>query len=125
MKFLITENKLEQIVFKYLNNQDFIKIERENKIYFLNHEGDEFEQIRYDKGDGYCFIDYNLNREISSFFSLEKFETKILIGRWVEDSLQMRASEIRRKNRRRPGVVDDNLHFKVSDISLTLRITIE
>ena len=90
MKFLITENKLEQIVFKYLDNQDFIKIERENKIYFLNHEGDEFEQIRYDKGDGYCFIDYNLNREISSFFSLEKFETKILIGRWVENTLQMK-----------------------------------
>ena len=95
MKFLITENKLERIVYKFLDNKNFIKIERENKVYFLNHEGDEFGQIRYNKDDGYCYINYDLNREISSFFSLEKFETNILIGRWVENTLQMKVSDTR------------------------------
>ena len=92
MKFLITENKLEQIVFKYLDNQDFVKIERGDSVYFLNHEGDEIAQIRYDKYDGTCYINYNLIREISSFFSLENFKSRILIGQWVENTLQMKVS---------------------------------
>ena len=92
MKFLITENKLEQIVFKYLDNQDFIKIERIDNVYFLNHERDGFAQIRYDKDDGTCYINYDLNKEISSFFSLENFKARILIGQWVENTLQMKVS---------------------------------
>ena len=92
MKFLITENKLEQIVFKYLDNQDFVKIERGDSVYFLNHEGDELPQIRYNKYDGTCYINDDLNREISSFFSLENFKAKKLIGQWVENTLQMKVS---------------------------------
>ena len=93
MKFLITENKLEQIVFKYLDNQDFVKIERGDSVYFLNHEGDKSAQIRYDKDDGTCYIDYDLNQEISSFFSLKKLKAKKLIGQWVENTLQMKVSD--------------------------------
>ena len=88
MKFLITENKLEQIVFKYLDNQDFIKIERIDNVYFLNHERDGFAQIRYDKEGGHCFIYYGLIEEISSFFSLELSDSELLIADWVENTLQ-------------------------------------
>jgi hypothetical protein len=91
MKYIITESQLDRAVFIYLNNQDFIQIERGNKKYFVNSEGDEYAQIRYDK-DGWCYINYGLINEISSFFSLEETDTKEVVGRWVENTLHMRVT---------------------------------
>ena len=92
MKYLITEAKLNQVIFKYLDNQDFIKIEKKDRIYFLNSEGDEYAQIRYNKSDGQCYIYWKLVGEISSFFSMEESYSKQVIGKWVEDTLQMRVN---------------------------------
>ena len=35
MKYKITDSQLESVIFLYLDNQDFIKIERENSISLL------------------------------------------------------------------------------------------
>ena len=94
MKYLITESKLNQVIFRYLDIKNFIQIEKNNKIYFVNSEGDKYAQIRYDKSDGWCYIYYELINEISSFFSLEKTDSKEVIGRWVENTLQMRVTNI-------------------------------
>ena len=92
MKYLITESKLNQVIFRYLNNQDFIQINNRFDIFFLNSEGDEYAQIRYDKKDGVCFISYKLVNEISSFFSLERYDSEKVIGKWVENTLQMKVT---------------------------------
>jgi hypothetical protein len=89
MKYLITESQFDKVIFKYLDNQDFIRIDKGNKIFFVNSEGDESAQIRYDKKDGWCFIRYKLVDEISSFFSMEESDSEKVIGRWVENTLQM------------------------------------
>ena len=89
MKYKITDSKLDSVIFLYLDNQDFIRIERDDKIYFANSEGDEYAQIRYDKYDGWCGIYDRLINEISSFFSLEESYSEQVIGRWVENILQM------------------------------------
>ena len=92
MKYLITENQFDNVVFKYLENQDFIQINKDNRIYFVNSEGDEYAQIRYDKEDGWCFIEYDLITEISSLFSLQRYDSQEVIGRWVENTLQMKVT---------------------------------
>ena len=92
MKYLIKESQLDKVIFKYLDNQDFIKIEKGSNIYFVNSDGDENAQIRYAKSDGWCYIYYRLIKEISSFFSLDKTEAEQVIGKWVENTLQMRVS---------------------------------
>ena len=56
MKYLITESQFNNIIFQYLDNQDFIKIEKKYGIYFVNSEGDEYSQIRYYKDNGLCGI---------------------------------------------------------------------
>jgi hypothetical protein len=89
MKYKITDSKLDSVIFLYLDNQDFIRIERDDKIYFANSEGDEYAQIRYDKYDGWCGIYDRLINEISSFFSLEEYDSEKVIGRWVENTLNM------------------------------------
>jgi len=80
----------ERVIFSYLDSQDFIKIDKGNKIYFVNSEDDEYAEIRFDKLDGLCFVSVNLTREISSFFSLKSSDSKEVIGRWVENTLQMK-----------------------------------
>lgn len=96
MKFIITESKMEQVVFNYLDNQDFIKVENKDSVYFLNSTDDKSTKIRYDKNDGWCNVNYNLVKEISSFFSLDNPDSKNLIGKWVEYTLQMRVTNTRR-----------------------------
>jgi hypothetical protein len=95
MKYLITESKLEKVIFRYLDNQDFIQVEDKDTIYFVNSEGDKYCQIRYDRNDGWCYIRHGLIYEISSFFSLDIYDSKEVIGRWVENTLQMRVTYTR------------------------------
>ena len=93
MKYLITESQLDKVIFKYLDNQDFIQIETDDNIYFTNSEGDEHAQVRYDKRNGVCYIYWKLIQEISHFFSIEYSDSELVIGRWAENSLQMKVSE--------------------------------
>ena len=87
------DKDLERVIFSYLDSQDFIQIDMGNdKIFFVSSEGDEYAQIRFDKDDGWCFIDYDLIKEISSFFSLERFDSEQVIGTWVENTLQMKVT---------------------------------
>ena len=92
MKYLITESQFDKVIFKYLDNQDFIQIDKDDKIYFVNSEGDEYAQIRYNKKNGWCYIYYTLVKEISKFFSLQDFDSEEVIGRWVENTLQMKVT---------------------------------
>ena len=92
MKYLIKESQINNVVFWYLDNQDFIQINKGNKIYFVNSEGDEYAQIRYGKSDGWCFININLINEISSFFSLQRSDSEKIIGKWVENTLEMKVT---------------------------------
>ena len=92
MKFLITESKLESLIFKYLDNQDFIKIEKKDNIYFVNSVEDKYVQIKFRKKSNSCYIYNNLIEEISSFFSLDNPDSKNLISKWVENTLQMKVS---------------------------------
>jgi hypothetical protein len=89
MKYLITESKLDRVIFKYLDNQDFIQIEKGDGVYFVNSEGDEYAQIKYFKKDSKCVIYTGLIGEVSSFFSMQGYDARETIGRWVEETLKV------------------------------------
>jgi hypothetical protein len=92
MKYLITESQLDRAVFRYLDNQDFIVTGNDTSLFFVNSENEKYAQIRYDEDDDWCYIDYDLIGEISSFFSLRRSDSKEAIGRWVENTLQMKVT---------------------------------
>jgi len=89
MKYLITQSQFDKVIFKYLDNQDFVVVGNNISLFFVNSEEDEYAQIRYDK-DGWCYIYKNLVEEISTFFSIQEFNSQLVIGRWVENTLQMK-----------------------------------
>ena len=94
MKYLITESQAKiAATFLKLDMKNFIQIKKNNKIYFVNSEGDEYAQIRYDENSEVCFINLDLIKEISSWFSLQRSDSKEVIGRWVENTLQMKVTD--------------------------------
>ena len=98
MKYLITESQAKMAAtFLKLDMKNFIQIKKNNKIYFVNSEGDKYAQIMYDKDKGWCYIDYDLIDEISSFFSLQIPDSKQVISRWVENTIQMRVTNTQSK----------------------------
>ena len=98
MKYLITESQIDKVIFKYLDNQDFIikRMSGDNITYFVNSENDEFSGglIQHYSSGGECVISYELIKEIAKFFSMDFDGSKYVIARWVENTLGKRVKEI-------------------------------
>jgi hypothetical protein len=97
MKYLITESQFDKIIFKYLDNQDFItkRMAGDNITYFVNSENDKYSDslIQYYRS-GECVMSFELIDEIKEFFSMEFNSSKYVIARWVENTLDRRVKEI-------------------------------
>ena len=94
MKYLITESQLDKAIFRYLDNQDFVVIKMENRLYYVNSENDEYAQIRYHPKDRWCTIHYDLVEEIGNFFSLDTYQSIGVINRWIEDKLGIKSINV-------------------------------
>ena len=81
MKYLITESQLDKIIFRYLDNQNFVKIKKDKEICFLYSPDDLWAVMKYIRGK--LIINENLTREIQSFFSIDEDDAEILIRDWV------------------------------------------
>lgn len=89
MKFIITEQQINNIIFQYLDDKNFKIVENNNFIYFIENIEDGYYPILYNKKSKNCYTSYTLIDEISTFFSLSNGNTLKVIGRWVENTLQM------------------------------------
>ncbi len=94
MKYLITESKFDSIVFKYLDNQDFVVIKMGNRLYYVNSEDDEYAQVRYHPKDRWCTIHYDLVDEVSKFFSLDYGDSINVINKWIENKLGIKSINV-------------------------------
>ncbi len=94
MRYIISQEQLDKITFRYLDTKRFVQVEKRTKIFFIKSKKSTHIQIRYDKNYEACYIDVDLIGEISSFFSLDEYDTKRTISRWVENTLQMKVRRI-------------------------------
>ena len=94
MKYLITESQFDKVIFKYLDNQDFIVIKMKNRLYYVNSEDDEYAQVRYHPKDRWCTINYDLLDEVSKFFSLNYEDSINVINKWIEDKLGVKSMNV-------------------------------
>jgi len=102
MKYLINESQIDKVIFKYLDNQDFIirksvktSFGVSNIIHFLNSEGDlRADSIINFYRDCDCWINAELIDEIATFFSMDFDDSKYVIARWVEHTLDERVQEV-------------------------------
>jgi hypothetical protein len=98
MKLIITESQkdkiIEKVIFKHLDKQNYNQIEIEDDIYFVKNVGDKYADIRFDKSDGWCYINYDLTSFFSRMMGIEHSDIQDVIGRWVEHTLQMEVKDI-------------------------------
>ena len=104
MKYLITESKLEKVIFKYLDNQDFVIYDNKkrfnNYIYFLNSESDRQSQISvyvnnaFGEVRNWVFVNRDLTDILSTFFSIGKSDCLDIIKEWVNNTLGISNSTI-------------------------------
>ena len=92
MKYLIKESQLNKVVFMYLDSQDFNVLEKGASIYFIHSDNNEFAQIKYGgkhANNELCFIFIGLIEEVSSLFSLDRYQSTRIIGQWVKKKLNL------------------------------------
>ena len=95
MKFEISNNKLEQVIFRYLDNKNFdVKngASIPENYYFLDFD---FISITFIHSNGTCLISYELFKEIQTFFSLDGSKMiKDIVKKYVEDKLNVEVSRV-------------------------------
>jgi len=85
MKYLITESQFDNIIFQYLDNQDFIQVNKGREICFINSSDDLWAVMKYMRNK--LIISDNLTNEISSFFSIDQDDSEIVIRDWVSNKI--------------------------------------
>jgi len=95
MKFLITENKLNNLIFIYLDNKDFFIRETPTNYYFLeDSKNNMFASINVRKKDNICFIYPGLVEEISVFFSISSEMSTDIILNYAESKLNNESTSL-------------------------------
>ena len=95
MKYIIPENKLDKIVFKYLD-LNLKGLEKRKPEYY---EGVIFAYPNNDYGilgwenDGTLSIYHGIIDGISSGFGLNEFDSKLVIGSWFSDRYKLEVIE--------------------------------
>ena len=91
MKYKIPQDRLDKIIFKFLDNNLKGLEKRKPKYYdgIIFTYPDEHYGILGWKNNGTLYIFYELIDEISNWFSLEENDSEELIGRWVSDRFQL------------------------------------
>jgi hypothetical protein len=91
MKYIITENKLNNVIFKYLDTKlDRIE-EKKGKFYdiIFVFPGKEYGVMGWEKSE-VLYVSDKLSDEISDYFGLEKDDSLRVIGKWVEDRYNLK-----------------------------------
>jgi hypothetical protein len=94
MKLIITESQknkiVKKLIFKHLDKQNYNQIDINDRLYFVKNVGDEYADIRFDKRDDWCYINYELISFYSRMMDVEESDIKEVIKRWVEHTLQIK-----------------------------------
>jgi hypothetical protein len=94
MKFEISGCKLEQVIFKYLDSQNFTIKETPTNYYFFGEPPHHYAKINVRKSDEKCFIYPNLIEHLSSFFSIsDKMSTDIIL-KYAESKLNNESTSL-------------------------------
>jgi hypothetical protein len=96
MKYIITENKLDKVVFKYLDTITKRLVRREPAYHhgFVLSYPDEKYGILSWKNNLKLYISSYFFDEISSNFGLDESDTKSIIGKWFSDRYQVEIKKI-------------------------------
>jgi hypothetical protein len=102
MKYKIPEDRLDKIVFRYLDIH-YGDLEKFNgkfsNIVFKKPNSDSEYGIMGWKKNGILYVYNKLIEEISGMFSIEEIDSQKVIGRWAEDKYQIKVYKTQQQPR--------------------------
>ena len=115
MKYIIPENKLDKIIFKYLD-LNLKNLEKRNAKYYegivYGFPDKEYGVLGYEN-TGTLYIYHELIEEISNGFGLKKSDSKSIIGRWASDRLQLEVINTQGRSIAKYFAASDRLQLEV------------
>jgi hypothetical protein len=93
MKYIITENKMENVVIKYLNKmygdlEEYRTDKRPNRVFFVKGKK-VYMELRLERE--LLYVDYDtIWSELTDTFLLEYDEIQSIITKWVEETYNLR-----------------------------------
>ena len=107
-------NKISGVIFKYLDNKNFVFKETAENYYLLDNENDIYCQVRLRKTDMVCFIEYKLIRKVERFFCIDYHIVENIIGEYVENTMNIKLSKIEWNGMFSNIEVENTMNIKVS-----------
>jgi hypothetical protein len=93
MKYIITESKLENIIFKYLDSKDLYLLSTVNSRHFFysrkSIDDGEYPIISYDNKNKDCFVSSAFVEDVCSLFSIDPEYSLKVISEWVGNKLDV------------------------------------
>ena len=118
MKYIITESRLESLVFKYLDNKlegtDIKKGIVSDIVFAFPGEKVGLLAVNkyHKKGDNYLHIYFPLFDEIQTMFSMKEGDVLEVIGKYLESRYNMKLNYAPRRKSMFGGVVDDDRFYR-------------
>ena len=97
MKYLIKESQFEKVVFRYLNTDLTMDENMSAYVFYVpnpTEKADSGRVIVCFKSDMGCFIDSDFAQDICDVFSLTPEESLEIIGKWVENKLDITLNSV-------------------------------
>ena len=95
MKYIISESKLDDIIYKYLDLNSKGLNKRKPRYFegiVLAHPNEEYGTLGW-KNNGTLNIYYGLVDDISSNFGLDEYGSESIIGKWFSDRYQLEVTK--------------------------------
>ena len=95
MKYIITESRLENLIFKYLDSKlDGIELKKsEDCCIVFVFPNEEFGLMRWvGKKSNQLFTYYEIVNDVKTMFSMGKFDALDVIGRYVESRYNLKVN---------------------------------
>ena len=121
MKYIITESRLNNIIFKYLDIKDRTLEQKKGEyidiIFYF--PGEKYGALGWKKS-GDLYVYYKLSDEISDYFGLENVDSLTIIGKWVEDRHNLKVINTYRASISCVFEVEDRHNLKVINTFVSL-----
>ena len=84
-------SKIKRFVYKRFNELEVVERDNGNFLY-LRYKNKGYAEILIKKISGEVYYDYEFKDKFFKIINLEKVDFEILLGRWVEDTFQMKVN---------------------------------
>ena len=122
MKYLITENQVEKLAFRYLDNMNFEIIRKKvnqyetiksSEYYFTTDPSSNMADIMYAAWGGKLFITAELHQELINVFGFDGDDAELIIKDWVAKKLNREIEVWNVSIFNKHGFFDD--YFKIDE----------